>query len=221
MTSIQSIAEEAREDFDLGEYLSDEGATIDDTVTVYTNKKAGRELGGVEQVRVYDELTGLPRPDFRTWGVMGQIFELKRERDGDVTHADKIAELKLEAERISEKLEASAIELTLHSIPPIIKKDAKRAARKHLAINGKTPDSPDHPQFEEYEDEHDSQILQRSVVSIKTLRDGKVRKGLSIENARKLKEQIDEREYLKIKEKLIEISYRRQIGEHSVQNPDF
>ncbi len=217
---VQKIVDEAQDDFDLADMLTD-GGEVDDSVKIYTNKRVGRELGGVEKIIERNELTGLPQYQFRSWGVMGKIFDLKRAmtKDNEKEMEGKIAALTLEAEALEATLEETAITLELRSIPPIIKNDASRAAKAELGLRGKIKE--DNERFDEYLLEETAQLLKRMVTTIYTAKDDKTRKGLSLVNARALQGRVEETEFAKIHAKIVDLSYRRQIGEIAVTDPDF
>ncbi|MEV5068952.1 hypothetical protein MRBLMI12_000509 [Microbacterium sp. LMI12-1-1.1] len=215
-SEIEEIITVARDDFDLGATLRGKGA-MTRSVRVFTDKETGAELGGSEVFE--DTSLGFPRPQVRNWGVTGQIVELSRTPELEEQNADEIAKLKKKVVKLAEKLESTSIELTLRSLPPIIKKDAKRAAKEALKINGKL--TADHPRFEEFVDEEDAQLLHRAVVTWVRAEDDIERKGMSIENARALKAHLEEFEYGKIQAKLAELLWTRQISDKAVEDADF
>lgn len=214
---VQAIAEQARDDFDLGEFLDGGPKPTPKKVRVFTDRQAGEELGGVEPYEVRDRVTGIPKQKYRRWGIMGKIFDLRREDEEG--NAEKIAELENEAKAIGARLEESALVFELRPLPPVVKKDAKRAAKAHLGIHEKVTEN--HPRVEEYDDEYAVQILHRMTVNLTTVRDGKTRPGISLENARALKGRLDEYEWLKIDQKMNEVLWSRTIAEDAVSDADF
>ncbi|MDF2698229.1 MAG: hypothetical protein K0S65_6612 [Labilithrix sp.] len=187
------------------------------TVRVFTDKPTGAKLGGVE---TWEDLSaGYPRAKVRTWGLSGKILELQATPELEKENAEEIARLKQEVVDLAKKLEETQITLNLHSIPPEIKKGAKRAAREELGIRGKL--NSEDPRFEDFIDEWDAQLLVRSVSTWVRAEDGHERNGISIENARSLKKYLEETEYAKISEKLNELLWTRQISQKAVEDADF
>ncbi|MDF2506260.1 MAG: hypothetical protein K0Q52_119 [Microbacterium sp.] len=214
---IQQIADNARDSFDLGTRLRGRSKRTK-KVRVFTDEVTGERLGGHEMVEEINHL-GLRMTKPRVWGLMGDIIKLQATPKSAEENAEQIAEMKKEVGALARTLEESALDIELRAIPRVVKKDAHRAAREALGISEKI--SPDHARYDDYVDEHDAQILVRTVVSIFDAEDDQLRKGITVENARALKELLPEWEYAKISRALNELLWQNSIAEKAVEDADF
>lgn len=213
----QQIAQQARDEFDLGAELQGRSRRTR-TVRVYTDEEAGDQLGGIELVTVVDQF-GLESQKPRAWGIVKKIADLSADEETEKKNAKAIKALKEEAKVLQARLEDSALEIELHSIPKIIKDDATRAARKALGVNEKINEN--HPRYDEFTDEYDAQILQRTTESVTKVSTGAVNRGITIETARTLKGMLPEFEWKKIFEAQVELLWQNAISTQAVQDSDF
>ena len=212
---IAALINDVREEFDLGEVLR--GAPIrTKKVRVFTDSVTGERLGGQEVVLVPGDF-GVPRKELRTWGIVKDIADLSKTKEDEKKNAKQIATLKQEARGLAEKLDETALVIELQSIPPVIKKDARRAAKVHLGIRGKVSEA----QEQEFIEELDAQILSRCAVSVYSVAQDKTNKGLSVERARELRNLLLETEYLRIDNAINELIYQSVIAQKVVEDPDF
>ncbi len=213
---IKQIVSDAQEEFDLDAAVR--GRSIrTKKVKVFTDEVTGEELGGAEVYEVIEN--GMPVKKIRTWGLTGKILDLSGTPEEEKRNAKEIKGLKAEVKAAADKLDESALIFELQAVPRIIKKDARRAARKALNINGKL--TPDDPRWEDYTDEHAAQTLTRVVVSITQNSTGKVNKGLPIERARTLRNQLPETEFFKLDQAINELLWQAAIAEKAVEDSDF
>lgn len=213
----QQIAQQARDEFDLGAMLRGRSRRSK-TVRVYTDEAAGERLGGIQVETVTDQF-GLESQVPRAWGIVKEIIDLSATKEDEKKNAKAIKALKEEAAVIQARLEESALDIELQSLPPIIKDDAVRAARKELGINEKV--THNHSRYEEYAAEYDAQILQRTAVSVTEVATGAVNRGISIETARSIKGLLPEYEWAKIYEAHVELLWQNAISAKAVEDPDF
>lgn len=213
----QQIAQQARDEFDLDAELLGRSRRTK-KVRVYMDEATGDELGGVEVVTEIDQF-GLEKQAVRAWGIVKKIADLSPDDETEKKNAKAIKALKEEARVLRERLEESALDIELESVPKIVKDDATRAARKYLGINEKV--TPSHSRHDEFSDEYDAQILQRTVVSVTKVATNQVNRGITIETARKLKGNIPEYEWKKIFEAQVELLWQNSISSQAVEDSDF
>jgi hypothetical protein len=209
---VQAIADQAREEFDLGAELRGRSRRTK-TVRVYMDEVAGERLGGAELRDAVSEF-GMPTKEMHYWGIVGERMKLDDKKD-----AAQIKALNEEAAALQKTLDDSALDIELTSVPKLVKDDANRAARAALGIRERVTES--HPRVDEFIDENDAQLLQRCVASITKVGTGAKNKGLSIESARNLREMLPEWEWQKINEALKSLLYEKVIASAAVENPDF
>ncbi len=221
---IEAIANDARESFDLGDFLRGRSVRTK-TVRVFTDEVTAEERGGFE--RIYRIVNETRIPDVRSWGLVKDMAEAQAEYEGvenkstkaGRTLKAKIDSIEAEIRALTEKLLETALEIELRAVPDRIKKDAYRAARKALGIRGKNGVTADNAI--ELEDENAAQILQRTVVSITKYGTDDKNLGVSIEGARDLKGLLPDSEWDKVKEALDELLFRKVIADQVAEDLDF
>ncbi len=222
---VEQAFEEARESFDLGDFLRGRSVRTK-TVRVFTDEVTAEQRGGYEQW-VETLANGLTVPRVRSWGLVKDLAEArtaleaienKNTKAGKQAKA-KVDEITAEIRTLTEKLLESALDIELRSVPDEIKKGAYRAARKHLGIRGKNGITEDNAL--ELEDENAAQILVRTVVSITKHATGEKNEGVRPESARALKGQLPDSEWDKVKDALDELLFRKVISDKVAEDLDF
>lgn len=220
---IDAIVNDARESFDLGDFLRGRSVRTK-TVRVFTDEVTAEERGGYEQ---YEETlsSGLTVPRVRSWGLVASLADVQEQLEKlDSKTTKQARELKAKAATIEAEIEAltaklieSSLVLELKSVPKVIKKDAYRAAKQTLGIHGKVREE----RISEVLEEQSAQMLVRTVVSITRELDGAVNKGVTIEGARSLIDQLPDSEWDKIDETLKKLLVERTIADQVVADADF
>lgn len=233
---IQNIVDEAKEGFDLDEVLTGSTASHDPkTIRVYTDLKTGEELGGADDVQTSFGTTTKER-----WGILGDIDllreelrlinavidnkdELNQDAENLKTYVERrdeitaeIEELKAKAKPLQEKIEESALDIEVRYLPPIIVKDARKDARKHLGLKKVTEED-----YEDYLAEFNAQILTRAATSITQVKTGRVNKQITIESARKMYGLLPSSEQRKLDEHIDKIVFKSKIAQHLALDADF
>lgn len=219
---IQSIANDARESFDLGDFLRGRSVRTRN-VRVFTDEVTAEKRGGFEKT-VETLANGIQLPGVRSWGLVKDLAEAQDQYDKLESKNTKVAkELKARIDSINDEIRAltatlieTSLEIELKTVPKVIKKDAYRAARKALGIHGSISDD----QAVEFIDEHNAQTLSRTVVSI-ARPDGSKNQGISLDSARDLVGLLPDSEWEKIKVALDELLSEKVIGDAAVADQDF
>lgn len=233
----EPIRVEAKADYDLGKRLRTRPIRVE-TVRVYTDEVAGARLGGDEPII---DGNGLFRGN-RSWGIVKDLRDIlgQVKRDADyrktLTEKDDVEEiaeleasiaegqaraeeLQVEAKRLATTLEQSAIDIELKSLPPIVRNSALRKARQELGIKGKPPKEGD--AAEAFEREHEAQLLSLAAVSLHDIGEEHKQEGISLQEARGLRDFLPESEYKRLTDKLIELEFQSAIAQAAVDDPDF
>lgn len=222
---IEEIVNDARETFDLGDFLR--GRSVRTKVQrVFTDEVTAEARGGYE-VTLKKLPTGQEAPSVRSWGLVKDLADAQQEYEAienKSTKAAKAAKTKIdditaEMRSLTEKLLETALDIELRAIPDKIKKDAYRAARHALGIRGKNGVTEDNAI--ELQDENAAQILVRTVVSVTKHGTGERNEGISIEGARALKGLLPDSEWNKIQDTLDDLLFRKVIAEQAVEDLDF
>lgn len=228
----EEIIQEVEDDFDLGELL-DGRSHADSSLRLYTDEKTGKELGGTE---TSTNQFGIA-VSTRRWGVLGEIDGLREviERaesaiesmddsdakallEADLEEAKgKVVELGKKAGPLLEKMDKSAIDLSIQSLPPVIIKDCRRRARAALEIKGKVSEADQ----ERYLEQFNAEILVACVSAYTLVGNGKTTQGLDIEMAKKLYDKLPPSEVARLDAKVDEIVYKSAIAQGVGRNPDF
>lgn len=221
--AIEEIVRETRESFDLGDFLRGR-STRTKTVRVFTDEVTAERRGGF--AKTTETLSnGVQIPAIRSWGLVKELAEAQGEYDALESKTTKEAKaLKAKVATITDEIKAltaelveTSLEVELKAVPKVIKKDAYRAAKKALGINGKISDT----QVVEFIDEHSAQILHRTVVSIKKESSGEENAGVSVESARDLVGLLPDSEWAKIDAALKELLDEQVIADQVVEDRDF
>lgn len=229
---VEEIIEEAREGFDLRARLM--GATRrEKTVTVYTDSATGHELGGAEDIITPRD--GLKSGLRRRWGVAGELDEVSARaeslsqliRAGQISEEDalpeieeleaKRAELTAKAKKLLKKLQSSALDFTLHAVPDLVIRDARRQARKNLGIKNKGNEGRE----EEYGLEYTAIMLAASVSEWTDRESGKTFHILTVEQARELKDLLPFGQFDILDAAMVELSMESAISHSSTDDLDF
>lgn len=212
---IESVVEEARETFELGNFLRGRSQRVKQ-IKLYTDEELGARLGGYEVTKKIGP-SGLPIPDVRAWGLKGEYADLSLNDELKKKNAKRLKAIEKEVAAILEELDETSLTLELRSVPKVIKKDAHRAAKKALDITGKNiPEALE----EEYSDEYDAQILERVVTKV-TRGDGAVQHSFTAQDARELQDFLPESEYARLSDAIVELLFRTQISAKAVEDADF
>lgn len=229
----EDIQEEARDGFDLVERLLSVSPRTKE-VTIYTDVKAGAELGGAEDVKQGDIVMGR-----RRWGIRGRIDEISNEAqslqsqreyltlDGEAQDAldARAAELEKEMKALTKRippllktLTATALVFTLRTLPDIIIRDARRKAKQNLDLKGKNiPED----RAEEYSLEYAAILLAESTSQWVDNKSGKVYHSLSIKQAHDLKDYLPAGEFDKLDRAMYKLSMESAIGKNATDDLDF
>lgn len=216
----EEIVSKAREEFDVLAVLQDRPMRTR-SIRLFTDEPLGEKIGGREYVADVNEF-GLPVKKLRTWGIIGEIADLNVEYAKNPTDAvkRKIAALKKQVKTLSDELQSTAFEMELHDVPGIVQDVAERFARKVVGIKGRLPEEGD-PLYDEYNRERDAQLLTHMVTSLKNNATGQTNIGISVENARALKELLPRSEWLKVIIAMIELLQERAIAQQGIEDLDF
>lgn len=220
---FEQIAAEAREGYSLRDRL--QGRTrVSKTVTVYTDEVAGRELGGaVDQEDQFGIKLGR-----RRWGLKGELDALEerlvaldKQESPDEDEVNEVVALiektKKKIPGVLKRLEASALVFTLSSVPDLVKKDARRRAKKAAGIKGKGIEGRE----EEFGEEYTPILLSESVQSWEDRATGKTFSTLSVEEAKWLQQDLPEGEFPKLDAAMIDLSFQAQISNVATDSADF
>ena len=223
---IREIVDDARGSYDLRDRLRGISRRKR-VVTVFTDEVVGEELGGVE--KVYQPGTKLLL-ETRRWGVRGEQDEL-RERakrlqaeknpaaEAVAAIKEEAAELQAQAADLEEQLEKSALVFTLQALPELVMKVSKRKAYKNLKLkyNGALTGE----EQEDVRDEYLAILLANATVKMHdNLTDTEVG-GISVEDAKDLKEQLLPEEWAKLERALDELQAMKAIGDRATDDADF
>lgn len=221
--AIEEIVRETQESFDLGDFLRGR-STRTKTVRVFTDEVTAERRGGFAKT-TETLANGVQIPGIRSWGLVKDLADAQSEYDGlepKTTKEAKAAKAKIttlteEIKALTAELVETSLEVELKAVPKVIKKDAYRASKKALGINGKISDT----QAVEFMDEHSAQILHRTVVSIKKEASGEKNTGISVESARDLVGLLPDSEWGKINATLKELLDEQVIADQVVEDRDF
>ena len=228
---IEEIVKEVEDDFDLDDLLNNR-SHVDSTLRLYTDEKAGKELGGAEA-----EKGQFGFGTRRRWGILGEIDALSEviERaekalgamdDGDaraliqeeVDEANaRVVELGKKAGPLIEKMNRSAIDLEIQSLPPVIIKDCRRRARAALEIKGKVSEAD----TERYMEQFNNEILVACVGKYTLVGNGKSMDGITVAQAAALYDKLPQSEVDKLDGKINEIVFKSSIAQEVGLNSDF
>ena len=242
MTDYEALAEEAKGSFDLGGLLKGQpNLAKTKKVTLYLDQDAGEAVGGFDI-----ETDALGRETKTRWGLVGEIDtaveqvnlinavlgeddekieEAGIDSETAQTYISKRDELYAEIKRLQdvlkplhEQLEASALDLEIHYLPPIITKSAREAARKHLGLKKVDPGTPE---FSDYIAEFNAQILSRACKSITQRSTGQTNASLSVEEAREMYEYLPTSEQNRLDAAVNEIVFKAKIAQNIALDAGF
>ena len=213
---IQKIANEARDTFDLGEFLQTQLPRVVNKVTVYTDEAAGDELGGHEMVQE-SLANGVQVPRLRTWGLKGEYAELTATEAARKENAPRVAEIEERVAELRKRLNDTSLTFELHSIPTSIRKDARRKARKELGISSKGVPADLEDDFSE---EISAQYLAASCGGV-TRGDGATISKLTVEDARNLIATLPLTEQSRLLDTVSETLFATHISQSAVEDADF
>lgn len=228
-SDIEQIQDEAREGFSLRDRLAGVSQRRK-TVTIYTDSAVGAELGSAE-----DQTDGLGLKTGRRVrkGLLGEMdalterIEIELARAGTDKEAvaavqadfDKAeAALKRKIKAAQKKLNETAMVFTLQALPDIIVRDARRKARKELGIKNKN--IPEDKQ-EDYSLEYTAQVVAASVATWVDNLDGKTHTGLTVEQARDLRDLLPFGQFARLDHAVYELSFEAAIGNQATDSADF
>lgn len=223
VNEVQGIANEARESFDLGDFLRGRSVRTE-TVRVFTDEVTAEKRGGFEAT-TRQLANGMQVPDIRSWGLVADLAEVQGKLEALESKATKEARelkskekaLKDEIRALTETLLETALDIEFQSVPPVIKKDAWRAAKKARGINGKVAEVD----LEDVLEEQAAQLLVRTVVSYTKHGTGEKNEGITLKAARDLKALLPDSEWAKVEKVFGELLYKNVIGEQAVTDTDF
>lgn len=230
--NIEEIQTEARNTFDMRARLA--GATRrSKQVTIYTDEVAGAELGGVQDEMVGEYKTGRK---IRT-GLIGQLDQIREDAERETALLDSddedyeeqaaeiTARLKASSEEVLEKVNAlrermakTSMTFTLHALPDIIVRDMRRKTRAALDI--KTKNIPDDLE-EEYGLEYTAQMLAASVASWVDNQTGQTHGGLTVEQAKDLRDLLPVGQFSRLDRAMVELSIEVAISNQATDSADF
>ncbi|GAB2699479.1 hypothetical protein BKA24_001806 [Microbacterium marinum] len=213
-TADQIIAE-ATESFDLIDTL-EHRPLVTDSITLYSDEPAGRELGGIEQL--YKEVKGIRVPaGKRRWGALGEI-DLLRETNKDGVNDEAISAQLTIAEAAKAKLEASALTFHFQGLPEFIMEEARASAQAAVGIEKMSEITPE--QGEQFSDRLSAEIVSRIVTVIVDAK-GRTAPVPSADAIPKARTRFPRTEWARLAAKISEVQYAASISEQAVGNADF
>lgn len=203
-SEIKSITEEERSGFDLRARLQSR-ALREDEIVIYTDDVTAEKLGDArDDVNRFGVVVGRFRE-----GVLGEIDALA---DGE----DRSA-LEAQAAELRRELESTAFEFSLHAVPEIAVKAARREARKLLNIKGKVPESLE----EEYGDALTALMCTRIVAGLKDRATGDSKARVTYQEARDLSDYLSSSEWLRLVQAINEVQFKQAVGDQVTSDPHF
>ena len=233
---FEEIQEEARSGFSLRDRLAGTSG-LRETVTIYTDAAAGKELGHASDE---DFGNGLKTGRRVRAGLVGELDALQEEgealakqidayNEADIEVPDedaaRAAEISAEMKRVraaiasvTKRLKASSMEFTLHTLPKAIIKDVKRKSRESLGLKAKgIPEA----RMEEYETEYTAQMLVASTESWVDNQSGESYTKLTVEQARDLEGYLPVGQFDHLDRAMVELSIKAAIGNVATDSADF
>jgi hypothetical protein len=210
---VEAAIEDARNSFDLGEFLA-KRSFAKEKVSVFTDEEAAVELGGEYPVYGFGGVvTGFERS-----GVMGRIYDLHDAKKAEQPYDEaELERLVTEAEALTARLEETALTVELRSIPEDVKNVATATAKRVLEITGKVPAD----QEDEFKRLEFAIVVARSILSI-TQPDGTKRTRFSYKDAEYLRDRLPIGEFPKIHTAVHKLSYKQALAtRHTVGDVDF
>lgn len=228
---LKTVIDEAEATYDLRARLAKGATRITETVTVYTDRAVGKELGGAEPV--YESGINIGR---RRWGVLGEIDLLEEEAKSLLKRAEapdapdlteeaetlkkELAALKRKVAPLRKKLEASSLTFTLHAIPDFVKRDARRKAKKAIGLKGKGIPQDEEIQ-EDYNLAYNAVVLAASVEKYVDNESGVIRHSLDFDEAKALQDLLPPGQFDRLDRAVVDLSFKAQIGNHATDSADF
>lgn len=213
-TVAKEAAEEGRKTFDLGARLKGRGLRRV-THRAFTDEEAGQALGGVEERR---DPSGSFVIGHRKWGAIGELTDLKLAKEKGDDNDLQIDAKTEEIRSLMETLDATALDIELQAIPPVVKKDARRKAKAALDIKGKgVPDD----RLDEFADEFNAQLLHAAALSITDVGTGDRNTSVSVEDARNLYDFLPSEESARLEEAVAKLLFESAIADHATSDVDF
>ena len=190
---VAALVEEAKGTFDLGGFLHQAVAKVEDKeITVYTDQAAGEALGGEfgdtgkvihkgplgeaillkNQIKLYQAVIDAAEEAAAKSAAEAELSGEDAEPEPPTTDSyrqerdkaqERLEEIQPEIDRLRAQLEETSLTIGLRYLPPLIIKDAKLKSRKHIGIKKVTEDD-----YEEYMTEFNAQILSRACTYVET-----------------------------------------------------
>lgn len=219
---IEEIQNEARESFDLGDFLR-KRSMREKQVRLFTDEPLAEEIGGFEVHNTKNQL-GLPEQNIRSWGITGKIAELTA-ADAALPEGERkkntaeIKRLTKKVEELSNQLESTALEVKLRAVPSVVEDASRRKARKEAGVNGVKNLNPE--QEERYNREFDAQLFSHIIVEIKNNETGAVNEGATPETVGALRDFLPPSEWIKLIRAIAELQWTNVIATKAVEDADF
>lgn len=219
---VEDIQNEARESFDLGDFLR-KRSMREKHVRLFTDEPLAEEIGGFEVIEK-DSGFGVMVPKVKAWGITGRIAELTAEDkalpEGErKKHSAEIKRLTKQVEELADRLEATALEVHLRAVPSVAEDSARRKARKDAGIQGVKNPSPE--QEEHFNRAFDEYLFSHLVVSIKNNETGAENEGATPETIRALRDYLPSSEWIKLIQAVAALQWENVIATEAVKNADF
>ena len=232
---IGALVEEAKGTFDLGDFLTESVTKIEGkSVTVYTDQTAGEELGGEfadtgkvvhkgllgeaillkNQVKLYQSVLDATEEAVAESGESEPETTDSYREERDKAQA-RLDEIQPDIDRLRAQLDATSLKIGLRYLPPLIIKDARVKARKHLGIKRVSDDNA-----EEYMEEFNAQILSRACTFIEKAT-GEQNPGVDPEGARKLYGYLPISETYRLDEAINALVFQGKIASKLALDADF
>lgn len=230
----QEIANEARKKFSLEDRLKNRPQRTK-TVTVYTDEPLAEKVGGAR--KVLDR--GIDTGQKERWGLVGKIDALeeiistyesvaanehatdsqKEQAASGIKSSKKdLAKLRKELSPLIEEMKKTSLVFHLRAVPPIIIKDCRRKARKHLDIKNKNiPDTL----AESYDNEFQARVIASSVERYVDTESGETIHEFDTSDARALADFLPPFEYVRLDAAISELQFRNVIDEEATADADF
>lgn len=229
---LKRIADEARDQFDLANVVgeSNSGSRVraglqgrglrSDTITLYTDAEAGKELGNADEAEQRNALGLVVGKLTIREGVLGKIADLVNSPD-DLTDNQKAELAKLETQRkkLKATLDKSALVLSLRSVPTIVTERIERETRAALKIP--TGELIPTEQATNWRQISDAKLLAALVTHYSDKGTGDELDSIDFEDAKALREFLPRPEYNRLLALANDLQFKNIVAESVTKQADF
>ncbi len=233
MTEFDDFIDEAKEEFDLGAYL-DGTSQLTETVELFTDRVTAKELG-VDEDSVLPGSTLIIGRTRR--GLHGEFADLRERLKEIAAEAEKaetdeardvllaeVKELQAKGETLRKqiakaikKLESTAIEIELQSIPEKVLKSVRKKARGRVGAKGDMNEE----QREQFDTELETFLIIASTKRWKHRESGREFDSISYKQVTDLRGSLPRGEFPKLTEAIGILSLKNTVSHSAVSTPDF